>query len=156
MNKTIIAVYGGQNEGKSETIKNVCRLILDNFPIAVPSTPKELIDYTTDILIVIKIGSIKIGIESQGDPNSRMFWDNTIEKLADDNLDPQLGSCDIILCATRTRGETMTKVREIAQKYSYYTIWRSSYQTDLNTTVINRIAAEDILNIIKSLIVCEL
>lgn len=120
MNKTIIAIYGRQSEGKSTIIKNVCELILADFPNAVP-TP-AVIDYSGDILVTIQLGLIKIGIESQGDPNSRIIKENTIRRLADEALDPLFGGCHVILCATRTGGETVNKVDAIAKTYVFHTL----------------------------------
>ena len=151
MNKTIIGIYGRADEGKSETIKNVCKLLIELFPIA-ESSIKD-INYDGDILLTIQIGKIQIGIESQGDPNSRMVNQDTLKKLADKTIDKELGGCDIIICATRTGGETVKKVDEIANNYDYYTLWISSFWSpDLNYEVLNRIAAENIIGLIKSLI----
>ena len=98
-------------KGKSETIKKVCQILLRDFPSAIPSkTP----NYSGDILLTIKLSNIKIGLESQGDPNSRMIYDDTLKKLADSELIPELGGCDIIICATRTGGMTVKKVDGIA------------------------------------------
>ena len=151
MEKTIITIYGRKNEGKSETIKNVCKMILLNFPKAT-KFPNTDIDYHNDILIVIQIGEIKIGIESEGDPESRMLNENeSIEDLAKNH------KCDIILCASRTSGDTVNRIDKIANQYDYGTIWKSSYYApNYNYTVINRIAAEEIINLIKSLIVDEI
>lgn len=155
MNRTIIGIYGRANEGKSRTIKNVCRLIIETFPIAIPSIAE--INYDGDILLTIQIGAVKIGLESQGDPNSRMISENTIKKLADKNLDKDLGGCDIIICATRTEGKTVNKVDEIANTYDYHTLWISSFWSPtLNSDVLNRIAAENVIDIIKSLIAEQL
>lgn len=155
MKKTILAIYGRANEGKSETIKNVCRLILDTFPTAVPSL--EEINYEGDILLTITIGKVKIGIESQGDPKSRIIKEDTLRILADENSNNRLGGCNIIICATRTGGETVNKVDEIANSFNYNILWLSSfYSSSLNSKVLNRIAAENTLNIVKSLIVEQL
>lgn len=150
MNKTIIAVHGRAGEGKSETIKKVCEFILRDFPNAISSkTPI----YSGDIILAIQIGEIKIGFESQGDPNSRMIYDNTIKKLADKELSSELGGCDIIICATRTGGMTVKEVDKIADKYGYYTLWISSFfSPKLNQSVLNTKAANNIIEIIKSLI----
>jgi hypothetical protein len=150
MNKTIIAVHGRASEGKSETIKKVCAIILRDFPNAIPSkTPT----YSGDIILAIQIGKIKIGFESQGDPNSRMIYDNTIKKLADKELSSALGGCDIIICATRTGGMTVKEVDKIADKYGYDTLWISSFfSPKLNHSVLNTKAANNIIEIIKSLI----
>ena len=154
MNKTIIAVYGRASEGKSETIKKVCKFILRDFPNAKISEPQ---DYSGDILVSIKIGQIKIGLESQGDPNSRIINLNTIEQLADIELNPLLGNCDIIVCATRTGGMTVNKVNEVSSKYNYNNIWMSSfYSPTLNSDVLNDRAAINIIEIIKSLIIGQL
>jgi hypothetical protein len=148
MNNTIIAIHGRANEGKSETIKKVCALILETFPEAVPSNEK--INYSGDIYLTISIGIIKIGFESQGDPNSRMIYDKTVEKLAKEK-------CDIIICATRTGGMTVKQVDNIANTYNYHTLWISSYWSpSLNHNVLNRQAAESIINIIKGLIIGQL
>lgn len=154
MNKTIIAVHGRAAEGKSETIKKVCENILRDFPNAIPSkTP----NYSGDILLTIQLDKIKIGFESQGDPNSRMIYDDTIKKLADIELNKELGGCDIIICATRTGGMTVKKVDKIANIYGYNTLWISSFfSPKLNNSVLNNKAANNIINIINALIIGQL
>ena len=155
MNKTIIAIYGKTNEGKSETIKKVCELILETFPNAIPSQTD--INYSGDILLTIQLDKIKIGIESQGDPNSRMIYDKTIRKLANKKTDNDLGGCDIIICATRTGGMTVKTVDNIANEFDFHTLWISSFWSpSLNHNVLNRKAAENIIGIIKSIIVGQL
>jgi len=155
MNKTIIAIYGRANEGKSETIKKVCQMLINCYPNAIPSVGN--IKYDADILLTIQLGDIKIGIESQGDPNSRMISEDTIKKLADNKIDNILGNCDIIICATRTEGKTVQKVDDIANDYSFNTLWISSFWSPtLNHEVLNCKAAKNIIEIIKSLIVGQL
>jgi len=155
MNKTIIAVYGRTNEGKSDTIKKVCASIIRIFPNALPSEIE--IDFSGDILLTITLGNIKIGIESQGDPNSRMISEETIKKLADKKFDKDLGGCDIIVCATRTGGMTVKKVEKIANDYDYSLLYISSFNgRNHNHEVLNQLAAENIIEIIKSLIIGRL
>lgn len=154
MNKTIIAVHGRAGEGKSETIKKVCQILLRDFPNAIPSKKPN---YSQDIFLTIQLDTIKIGFESQGDPNSRMIYDDTITKLADEKLNKELGGCDIIICATRTTGMTVKKVDKIADNYGYNTLWISSFfSPKLNHAVLNDKAANNIVEIIKSLIVGQL
>jgi hypothetical protein len=149
MNKTIIGIYGRGQEGKSTTIKNVAQLILSNYPNATSSI--DPIDYSSDILLIITIGVIKIGFESQGDPGSRMIYANTVENLAKIEL------CDIIVCATRTEGETVKKVDYVADTYDYHTIWLSSFWSPtISKPVLNHLAAENIIKIIDALIIGRL
>lgn len=154
MNKTIIAIHGRADEGKSETIKKACEIVLRDFPNA---TPSKSPNYSGDILLTIQLGKFKIGFESQGDPNSRMINDNTIEKLANIKLSSKLGGCDIIICATRTGGMTVKEVDKVADKHRYHTLWVSSFfSPKLNHSVLNNKAANNIIEIIKSLITEQL
>lgn len=155
MNKTIISICGGANRGKSATIKETCKMLIANFPNAISLVTN--IDYDDDILLAIQLGEVKIGIESQGDPNGRMILKDTIRKLADKKFDHKLGGCDIIICSTRTSGKTAEKVGDIANKYDYNIIWISSlYCRPLNHDVLNRMAGLNIIELIKSLIVEQL
>ncbi|MFV1951811.1 MAG: hypothetical protein ACC630_07665, partial [Nitrospinota bacterium] len=65
-----------------------------------------------DVRAVVTINGVKIGIESQGDPNSRLFKSlKLFAKL----------QCHVIVCATRTRGATVKAVE--SQKSDYEVIW---------------------------------
>lgn len=148
MNKTIIAVYGRESEGKSTSIKLACRKLLRDFPNAVP--PAEGVNDNGDILTVITLGDIRIGFESQGDPKSRMISEDTLRQLANQE-------CHIIICATRTRSETVRKVDEIANEFGYHTLWLSSYWSpSLNHNVLNDQLSDQIIRFITSLIVGQL
>jgi hypothetical protein len=152
---TIIGVYGRQNEGKSTTIKNVCRALLTSFPNPILLTHDGLpINYANDILVSITIDNVKIGIESQGDPGSRMLKWDTLRYLADENFqiagyEAGLGNCNIIVCASRTSGDTVIRIDQIAAVYNYRTLWKSSYYTpDIDHATVNQIAANEIVNLI--------
>lgn len=98
--KKIIALYGVSNSGKTTTIKKVYELIR-YFCIEemVQEINKEI------FCILTTINGTKIGIVSQGDPSTGM--DKKIEKFIEKN-------CSIIICATRTKGETV----EVVQSYN--------------------------------------
>lgn len=148
MERTIIAIYGRGGEGKSQTVKMVCEEILKHFPNAVPSIVPS---YKGDILLTIQIGAVKIGFESQGDPSSRMH--TTVNDLAD----PKVHGCDIIVCATRTTGNTVKTIDRVADKHDFHTLWISSFfSPKLDSAVLNRFAALNIIDIIKSLIIGQL
>ena len=52
---------------------------------------------------------------------------------------------------------TVKQVDNIANTYNYHTLWISSYWSpSLNHNVLNRQAAESIINIIKGLIIGQL
>ncbi|WP_196889057.1 hypothetical protein [Aureivirga sp. CE67] len=150
MKKTIIAIYGRENEGKSETIKNVHKSLLYKFPNAKKIPENQKIDYSEDINTCISINDFIIGFESQGDPKSRMINENTLNNLAEKN-------CDIIICASRSKGETVHKVNEIANEFNYNVLWISSFfSRQLNTEFLNKKASENIIEIIKGLMLNQL
>ncbi len=147
MKKTIIAVYGRANEGKSTTIKKVVEIFERFYPNAIIT----YLERGADILVTVQLGNVKIGIESQGDPNSRMLWSHTVERLATTE------HCQIIVCATRTEGNTVKEVDRVAEQHGYYTIWKSSYYTwGLDTNTLNQIAAEEIVRLIEAVIVVRI
>lgn len=99
----IIADNGHGFMGKSTSVKGVWDVLEKKYP-------KNLIKNGGDIKGTIQINDCLIGIESQGDPNSRM-----LESMDDFE---QMG-CDIILTACRTRGETFDKLFELNYWYNY-------------------------------------
>jgi len=72
---------------------------------------------TYDITKIITVNGIKIGIESQGDPNSNLF---TSLALFDKE------KCDLIICATRTKGNTVNEVMKYESNSGYDVIWLSN------------------------------
>jgi hypothetical protein len=139
MNKTIIGVYGRQNEGKSATLNN----LIDIFATTHPAAIINYIIPTGDRLVTIDINGHRIGIETQGDPGSRMITQRTIEQLI------TIHHCEIIACATRTSGDTVREVDRVAAVHNFHTIWKSTYYTpDLNISAANQIAAEEIAALI--------
>lgn len=70
MNKLIIANTGIGNQGKSSSIKEVYNLLVSRYPDNVQIIhPVE----SGDVKAIVDVKGVRIGIESQGDPNSRMF-----------------------------------------------------------------------------------
>ena len=107
MKKIVIALRGRGNLGKSSSIKEAYNLLKQGFLIN--SITHEILG--ADIRAVLTIGNIKIGIESQGDPSSRL--------PASLKLFRELG-CKIIICATRTKGATVDAVE--ALKHAAYEV----------------------------------
>lgn len=108
MERKIIALFGVANVGKTQTIKKAYELLISKYPNAT----KEIIRNNYDIQVIVTINGVKIGIESQGDPNSRLF--DSIKLFV------KVG-CQVIICATRTKGATVKAV--IDQKPEYNVVW---------------------------------
>jgi hypothetical protein len=100
----VVAVQGVSNVGKSTAIRAAYDAILAKYPSAMVSY--RLL--RKDVRAVITIDGVKIGIESQGDPGSRL-----LESL---KLFVKEG-CDLIVCATRTSGATVEALNRLGHRY---------------------------------------
>lgn len=105
MKKMLIGLWGKGNVGKSQTIKMVYDLLESKH-----TNVKEEYKIQTDIdvRVVLTIGTTKVGIESQGDPGSRLKESLLLFVKA---------GCQVIVCATRTRGQTVKAVEELQPDY---------------------------------------
>lgn len=88
MKKIVFANCGAGKQGKSSSVKEVYHLLNSKYKA------KMLID-GADVKATFLINGVLVGLESQGDPYSRMF------QSLDDFV--SMG-CDIIVCACRSSG----------------------------------------------------
>jgi cytidylate kinase len=140
MKKTVIAISGASNKGKSASITEIVQRVTLHFPSTV-------VDYkitAVDVKAIIQIGNVKIGVESQGDPGSRLGA--SLQEFIKEG-------CDIIICATRTRGETVELVNEMFSLYRFDIIWTSNYfskeKYDPKNPVINHLFADHIIFLVQ-------
>ena len=139
MNKIVIANSGHGKQGKSTSIKALFKVLSDKYPDGI-----NIIKNHGDILATIRIGDILIGIESQGDPNSRMF--DSLTRLR------EMG-CNIIICACRTSGATIDKVKSLHTEYGYELIFVSNPRTDNKELhpLCNELYVDTVIKIISKL-----
>lgn len=138
--KLIIALYNRGTTGKSTTIKKVYEKLKSGFPeISMYTYYNNNLDQG-DISIMLFIKNILIGIESQGDPGSRVL--RSIPTFVENN-------CDIILCATRTRGETVKVVQLYEKEFEIKWIKKEISSTESGCNSSNEDQANIIYNIIK-------
>ena len=112
MKKIVFANCGAGNQGKSSSVKEVYNLLNSKYKA-------KLLIGGVDVKATIQINGFLVGIESQGDPNSRMF-----QSLKDFvNM-----GCDIIVCACRSSGSTRKKVESLAN-LGYQIVWTQNDRT---------------------------
>lgn len=134
MKRMAIAVWGTAGIGKTSTIRRV----FDKLNIEGQKPDKTI---GLDICAIINLSNgKKIGIESLGDPTSAQpEW---IDYLVRNH-------CDIIVCACRTKGDTVEIVTNLAN-HDYNTVWISPFTNNsLGTDVLNDISANAIINLIE-------
>ena len=97
--KKIFALRGKSNTGKRQTIRTVVEMLSAKQPNAtIEHNPITKVDPR----VVMTVNHLKIGIESQGNSTGRLLK-QTLDGFA------RIG-CDVIICATRTRGTTIEAV----------------------------------------------
>ena len=133
MEKKIIALRGKANVGKTSTLKKAYEILKNNYTI---ENVFKRIDAEIKVIVIIK--GVKIGIESQGDPGYRLK--ESLKEFAEKE-------CVIIICATRTRGQTVKAVEE--QKPIYKVIWKEQKENKLAQAATNDAMAKKIIQEIE-------
>ena len=110
MKKTILCVFGPANTGKTSTIRRVDEM-LQSYGAKVVRELFEENDFAREYIF----RKHKIGILSLGDPGSSQT--EHLEQLANDD-------CEIIVCASRSKGTTCDAVSIIAKR-NYDRYWIS-------------------------------
>lgn len=140
MKKYVLANQGRANQGKSKSIINITEALVKMYPNY--SRKDGQLDYSQDIYIILEINNHLIGIESQGDPNSRLK--SSLIKFVNEK-------CDIIICATRTCGETVNAVNKLKND-DYNIIFFTNYRSEMvDHNILNQFTASDIINFIDKI-----
>ncbi|MGN7724525.1 hypothetical protein ACTJIL_01730 [Luteimonas sp. 22616] len=101
----IIALQGRASSGKTSTLLQV----FSDLQAKHPSAMVQILAGRTDLKVLMHgVNGKVVGIETQGDPNSRL------KKSLSDFL---AAKCDIIFCACRTSGMTVTWVNAHSAKH---------------------------------------
>lgn len=138
MNKTIIAVKGIGEQGKSTTIKLLTDLIKTTYPHT-----ETVYEDNGDIKVILEVKGLKIGIESQGDPNSRQA--KSINDFITEN-------CQIIICSSRTSGHTVWNILDTV-KHDYRIIWTTNYNSkEVSHVNLNKLSAKHLLELFDNLL----
>lgn len=119
--KKLLCVWGASNYGKTSAIIEFDTILNLNFKGNINSISPSHGQPPDDIFRIYTIKyngqTYTIGIESQGDPNSRQqaSLDLFLQK-----------NCDIIVCASRTGGETVSNVENFCSISQYHSFWIST------------------------------
>ncbi|MBA4190805.1 MAG: hypothetical protein C0467_22695 [Planctomycetaceae bacterium] len=121
MERTMIALWGISNLGKTTTIRRVYDTLRREGRVIDPGRPsrKEV------KAAVLEIDGVKVGFASPGD----------IAEILEENLEPLIAAgCVVIVCATHTKGGTVDMVRQLASQANpaYKLVWieKACRQTD--------------------------
>lgn len=116
--KLIITNRGGHDIGKTTSIRNAFNVLQAKYPMT--TTVYEPVGVSSfpivggEIKATIKIGTTLVGIETQGDPGSRMQ-----QSVADFIA----WGCEIILVACRNQGDTINTITNLENNQGYTVLW---------------------------------
>jgi hypothetical protein len=128
-------LQGPADCGKSSTLREIFSMLNAKYPNCVK---KDYFPNQYDIKIEMQnIKGFLVGIESQGDPNSR---------LGDSLNDFEKNGCEIIFCAARTRGMTVQWINSHSQKYHINFIQQTIVGNKQQQTQRNQAVAQNIIN----------
>ncbi len=132
--KTVIAVWGLEKIGKTSMIRRVFDKL--NIEGKVP----EKIENDDICSVVTLCCGKKIGVESLGDPASAQpEW---IDYLVQNG-------CEVIVCASRTRGATVNAVENLTNK-GYRIVWMSPFSGNgFGHELLNDISADAVIELIE-------
>jgi hypothetical protein len=141
--KTILTIWHTAGKGKSSTLRELAELLIAINPTGIILCDPSPINPKGDFRLIIKLNGKVIAVESKGDPNSGLK----------ERLDEIYTDCepDIIICASRTRGKTVTHIDSFATKNNYQQIWTSTYHMDNYHDLINKLKAKHIIELLQTL-----
>jgi hypothetical protein len=119
--KTVLAIWHLGDKGKTETIRAFANHLLSTYSTFRPVLPiPAFIPIKGDFRLVVEIDGKIVGIESQGDPTTNLKA--RLQDLADSF------NCEIIICSSRTKGDTIRAINNLRDTRGYQIIWTSTYE----------------------------
>lgn len=144
MKNTVIAIWGHGGQGKSQTVRGIYKELVNNHGAVVTNLVQSKLPQNGDVKVVLSIGNVIIGIESQGDPKSRVLV--SVPEFA------RIG-CNVIICATRTSGETVKTVRDTANNNGYRLIWSTNHRSNnVNQQQLNQMSVNQLTHMVMGII----
>lgn len=138
---TILALSSSADTGKTETVRSLANLLLRHYPSFTSVLPIPAhVPTRGDFRLIVRLNGKTVALESEGDPKTLL--QNRLTDIIT-NFNP-----DLIVCTTRTRGETVNAVDNIANQFNYDTIWTSPYHVNQNFQQINDAKAGHLLDLL--------
>jgi len=140
MKKIIIAVWGRGSVGKTTTIKEVYKMLLEKYKDSEEIYNKSA---QVEIEVVLRINGHLVGLVSKGDPGSGL--DERLKILV------TIG-CEVIVCATRTRGNTEDYVNSYKPDYSIEWLEQAVEISGAEQRRMNTVRAKQIVRMISEVV----
>lgn len=135
MDKRLVALKGCRQNGKSESLMMVIGFIRKLYPAAGYVSYEK--DSKDEKCIFEDVDGLKIGIETQGDPGCRL--PQSLKDFSD-------AGCNVIICASRTRGCIVEAIESYRHVYDITFIAKKIVTADFE-----KANEEDAVKILKEL-----
>ncbi len=110
----IVFVQGKSKTGKTTTLHMLIKLFLSKGATIISPPEKRP---KKDIWVIMSFENLKIGISTSGD--FKYIVENAIEYFNKEN-------CDIVFCASRTKGDVIDYVESLKTKYEVYVVGKAN------------------------------
>ncbi|MFW0714885.1 hypothetical protein [Pedobacter sp. N23S346] len=142
--KKVIATWGGEDIGKSSNILALAKEMIKAYPShKVIYTSMPIASLAIDFRLILEINKNTIAFESMGDPNS------DLNKRLPEII--SLYNPDVLICACRSKGYTVTDVERAAASMSAEIIWSTPYQCAIDQIILNDLKAKHLLDLMVNL-----
>lgn len=144
-NKTIFVVRASGGKGKTGTLRAAANHLLTSHLNFTPvDGAASVVPPEGDFRIVVGINQKIVAVESAGDPHTQLR--ERLEELV------QKFKANIILCSTRTKGDTVDAVDAIKNTYGFEIITTSTYQVSHHQQdMANTLKGRHIINLLQAL-----
>lgn len=131
----IYAIYGKADCGKTKTLSEIRNLLRKKYTEAKETVLNEE-DWGDFTVILTNVNGKKVGIESEGDPNSRL--NESLKEFISQK-------CDIIFCPCRTKGMTVDWVETYKNGHNVEYIEKTKDENEQTQSATNKQQAKQVI-----------
>lgn len=142
--KKVIAMWGGEDIGKSSNILALAKEMIRVYPgHKVIHCSMPIATLSIDFRLILEINKKTMAFESMGDPNSGL--NTRLPEIIN------LYNPDVLICACRSKGYTVTDVENAAASMGAEIIWTTPYQCAIDQMILNDLKAKHLLDLMVNL-----
>jgi|GEM_PF-6042486 len=139
---TVIAIWGGGQQGKTSALRRTIERMEEHYQTTARlDAPRENRDATA----VLETRWGRIGVTTQGDPTTAPHL--RVQRLAEEE------QCKVVLCATRTRGDTVNDLERLCNERGWRLLWWSNISGAQPYEGWNDLSSRYILDLVNTLMI---
>ncbi|MBL0127249.1 MAG: hypothetical protein IPP83_07260 [Flavobacteriales bacterium] len=142
MTTTVIAIWGSAQQGKTSTLRRTIERLETHYGVTA-----SVVGPTgqPDVTAVLDTRWGRIGVTTKGDPTTNPYL--RVENLADAE------NCKVILCSTRTRGDTVNDLDALCNTRGWRLLWWSNISGAQPHPAWNDLSAKYIVDLVETIMI---